>query len=151
MPFGVPGTVEAHITQWQDARAGTLPHEPTVFVVDDDPGVRNSVRELLGAAGYSVKTYASAAEFLKDYDASNPGCLLLDVRMPGMSGLQLQDELRARSSSLPIVLITGDADAPASAQAISGGAFDVVEKPFKRGVLVDQVREAIAKDTAARK
>jgi len=106
-----------------------LPAEPTVFVVDDDPAMRDSLRWLLQSAGLAVDTYATAEEFLSTYDPGKPGCLVLDVRMPGMSGLNLQDELGARNIGLPVIIITGYAAVPTAVRAMRSGAIDFIEKP----------------------
>jgi FixJ family two-component response regulator len=124
--------------------------EPTVFVVDDNPGVRKSVKALIEAAGLAVETYASAGEFLGAYDAERPGCLVLDVRLRGDSGLDLQDELRKRNATLPIIVMTGYADVPTSVRALKGGAIDFLRKPVPPKALIERIREAIAVDRRAR-
>jgi two-component system response regulator FixJ len=124
--------------------------EPTVFVVDDDPAMRQSLRWLLQSVGLAVETCASAEAFLATVDAARPGCLVLDVRMPGMSGLHLQDELKAHGVTLPIIVITGYAEVPTAVRALKGGAIDFIEKPFSDQSLVDSVRNAIALDQQAR-
>lgn len=118
----------------------------TVFVVDDDEGVRESLRPLLESVGLRVQTYASAAEFLDGYDADASGCMLLDVRMPGMSGLELQETLVARGISLPVLVITGYADVPTAVRAMKTGALDFVEKPFNKQDLLEKIEGAIARD-----
>ena len=125
--------------------------QPSVFVVEDDPDVRESLRDLLSSVKIPVKSYASATEFLDDYDPSAPGCLLLDVRMPGMSGLELQDKLCQQKIDIPIVIITGHGDVPMALRAIKNGAVDFIEKPFRSQLLLDRIREAIDKDAIARK
>jgi len=124
--------------------------EPTVFVVDDDQAMRHSLRWLLQSVGLPVETYATAEEFLAGYSPDQPGCLVLDIRMPGMGGLQLQDELKARSIRLPIIIITGYAEVPTAVRALKAGAVDFLEKPFSDQLLVDHVRKAIAADRVAR-
>jgi len=124
--------------------------EPTVFVVDDNPGVRKSMKALIEAAGLAVETYASAGEFLGAYDAERPGCLVLDVRLRGDSGLDLQDELRKRNATLPIIVMTGYADVPNSVRALKGGAIDFLRKPVPPKTLIERIREAIAVDRRAR-
>jgi len=124
--------------------------EPTVFVVDDNPAVRKSLQELMNAAGLAVETYASSAEFLASYDALRPGCLVLDVRLRGSSGLDLQDELRRRNASVPIIVITGYGDVPTSVRAFKGGAIDFLRKPVPPKALVERIREALAIDARAR-
>jgi len=124
--------------------------DPTVFVVDDNPGLRRSLQALLEAAGLPVETYASAQEFLERYDAGRPGCLVLDVRLRGQSGLELQEELRRRQVTLPIIVMTGYGDVPTSVRAFRGGAIDFLEKPVPPKKLVERVREALEIDRQAR-
>jgi FixJ family two-component response regulator len=123
---------------------------PTVFVVDDNPGVRKSMQSLVEAAGLAVETYASAGEFLAAYDARRAGCLVLDVRLRGQSGLDLQDELRKRNVTLPIIIMTGYADVPTSVRAFKAGAIDFLRKPVPPKTLLSQIREAIEVDRRAR-
>ena len=120
--------------------------EPTVFVVDDDPGVRRSLRALLRSAGLAVATYPSGQEFLDAYDSTRPGCLLLDVRLCDSSGLDLQDELRRRRATVPIIFMSGYGDVPTSVRAIRGGAIDFLEKPVAPKQLLARVREALEVD-----
>lgn len=108
----------------------TPPVSNTVFIVDDDEAVRDSLRWLLEANGYRVKSYAGAEDFLSAYDPEQIGVLIVDVRMPGMSGLELQEELIARQAPLPIVFITGHGDVPMAVSTIKKGAVDFLEKPF---------------------
>lgn len=124
--------------------------EPTVFVVDDDAAVGEGIRNLLASLHIPVETYLSGQAFLNSYDPARPGCLLLDVRMPGMTGPELQEVLSARRIDLPIVFITGHGDIPMAVQAIKRGAVDVLEKPFRQEVLVDRVQSAFARDRLAR-
>ncbi len=123
---------------------------PTVFVVDDNPAVRKSLQALVEAEGLAVATYASAAEFLAAFDAERPGCLVLDVRLRGDSGLNLQDELRKRNATLPIIVMTGYADVPTSVRALKGGAIDFLRKPVPPKQLIARIREAIDVDRRAR-
>jgi FixJ family two-component response regulator len=123
--------------------------EPTVFVVDDNPGVRRSLQALIQAAGLAVETYASAEDFLASYRAPRPGCLILDVRLRGASGLDLQDELRKRNVTLPIIVMTGYADVPTSVRAFKGGAVDFLPKPVSPKTLIERIREAIQVDRRA--
>ncbi len=124
--------------------------EPTVFVVDDDPAMRQSLRWLLQSVGLAVETYPTAEAFLAAADGTRPGCLVLDVRMPGMSGLHLQEELKSRGIMLPIIVITGYAEVPTAVRALKTGAIDFIEKPFSDQLLVESVRHAIALDQQAR-
>jgi len=118
---------------------------PTVFVVDDDAGVRKSVVRLLRSAGYRAEPFASAREFLDHWrEHATTGCLVLDVQMPGLNGLDLQRELRSSSQSLPIVFITGHGDIPMSVMAMKAGAVDFLAKPFQAEDLIRAIEEAIA-------
>ena len=123
---------------------------PTVFVVDDNPSVRKSIQTLVEAAGLRVETYASAGEFLAAYDAARAGCLVLDVRLRGESGLDLQDELRKRDAILPIIIMTGYADVPAAVRAFKGGAIDFLRKPVPPKKLIAQIHDAIEGDRRTR-
>ena len=111
----------------------------TVFVVDDDEAVRASLKLLLKTLGLPAQTYASAQEFLATFDARRGGCLVLDIRMPGMSGLELQEELNARGAILPIIFITGHGDVPMAVEAMQRGAMDFLQKPFRDQDLLDRV------------
>ncbi|MGB5599802.1 MAG: response regulator [Thiothrix litoralis] len=119
---------------------------PTVFIVDDDPAVRDSLRWLLESMRLNVATFGSAEDFLKFYTMHMVGCLILDVRMPGMSGLQLQQFLTKQKYSLPIIFITGHGDIPMAVRAMQAGAMYFLEKPFEDQVLLDYVHEALALD-----
>ena len=123
---------------------------PTVFVIDDNPGVRKSLQALVEATGLAAETYASGREFLATYDARRAGCLVLDVRLRGESGLDLQDELRRRNATLPIIVMTGYADVPTSVRAFKGGAVDFLRKPVVPKKLVAKIHEAIEIDRRAR-
>ena len=115
------------------------PTASTVYIVDDDEAVRDSLRWLLEANTYRVKAFASAEAFLAEYREDNPGVLIVDVRMPGMSGLQLQEELIARNSHMPVVFITGHGDVPMAVNTMKKGAVDFLEKPFNETDLRDIV------------
>ena len=123
---------------------------PVVFIIDDDPAVRDAVSLLLRADGLAVAAFATAADFLESPAASQAACLVLDVRMPGMSGLDLQKQLQARQCRTPIVFMTGHGDVPMAIRAMKAGAFDFIEKPFQGATLVRRVREALALDTRQR-
>ncbi len=123
-----------------------LNHHPTVFIVDDDPAVRDSLRWLLESMRLKVITFESAEEFLQFYTMHMVGCLILDVRMPGMSGLQLQQFLTKQKYSLPIIFITGHGDIPMAVRAMQAGAMFFLEKPFEDQILLDYVNEALALD-----
>jgi FixJ family two-component response regulator len=124
--------------------------QPTVFIVDDDPSVRDSLQFLLESVGLEVRTFASAQDFLDGADPEAPGCLLLDVRMPGMSGLDLQNELANADISLPIIFITGHGTVPMSVRAMKAGAVDFLQKPFNEQELLSAVHQAIQQDRQER-
>jgi two-component system, LuxR family, response regulator FixJ len=118
----------------------------TVFVVDDDDAVRTSLRLLLKSVGLPVETFASAQEFLDAFDAERAGCLVLDIRMPGMSGLELQQRLNEMHAIVPIVFITGHGDVPMAVEAMQHGAVDFIQKPFRDQDLIDRINQALEKD-----
>jgi two-component system response regulator FixJ len=124
--------------------------ESTVFVVDDDADLRESLGWLFQSAGLRVKSYSTAQEFLTDYKPEEPGCLLLDVRMPGLSGLDLQEELRRRGVPPPIIIMTGHARVPMAVRALKGGAIDFIQKPFSDQSLLERIRQAIDLDRRTR-
>ncbi len=130
-------------------RQGAAPG--TVFVVDDDEAVRDSLRLLFRSVGLEVETFATAPEFLAAYEVGRAGCLILDVRLPGMSGLELQQELESRGSTLPIVFITGHGDVPMAVRAIRSGAVDFLEKPFREQTLLDLVNQALERQRLDRR
>ena len=117
-----------------------------VYIVDDDDALRDSLAWLLDSAGYASESFASAEAFLGVYDEAMAGCLLLDVRMPGMSGLELYEQLCSRHATLPVVFITGHGDVPMAVAALKKGAFHFIEKPFNDHDLVDLVEKALATD-----
>ncbi|WP_455216968.1 response regulator transcription factor [Kaarinaea lacus] len=117
--------------------------ENTVYIIDDDPSVRHSLTWLIESVGQQVKTYASPSEFLADYRDGGPGCLILDVRMPETSGLDLQEQLIKGGFTLPIIIITGHADVPMAIRALKAGAFDFIEKPFNDQLLIERIQQAI--------
>jgi len=119
---------------------------PTVFAVDEDSGVRRSLSLLLKSLGYPAATFASAAQFLASYTDERPGCLLLDVRMPGVGGPELQRELNMSAPLLPVIVISGHADIPMAVEAMRCGAFDFLQKPFREQELLDRVQRALAAD-----
>jgi FixJ family two-component response regulator len=129
-----------------------LPREAlaTVFVVDDDAGARYSLCFLLKSVGLSAVAYESAQEFLDIYKPHQPGCLVLDVRMPVMSGLELQQELNLRGAIIPVIFVTGHGDVPMAVEAIQHGAFDFVQKPYREQDLLDRVQRALAADRSSR-
>lgn len=116
-----------------------------VYLVDDEFAVRDSMQMFIESEGLRVKSYESAKDFLNAYDAEALGCLILDVRMPEMDGLELQDELNKREISLPIIFISGNAEIPDSAKAFRAGALDFLEKPFDNKLLLERIQEALEK------
>ena len=124
--------------------------EATVFVVDDNVGVRKALRALLESAGLAVETYASGEEFLAAYDPERSGCLVLDVRLRQRSGLDLQDDLRRRKVMLPIIVLTGHGNVPTTVRALKACAFDFLQKPAPPKLLLERVRAAINSDRQAR-
>ncbi len=119
--------------------------KPTIFIVDDDPSVRESTKLMLEGAGFSVKTFASARDFLNAKLQEGPGCLILDVRMPGISGLELQEKLVSEKSPLPVIFITGHGTVPMSVRAMKAGAVDFLQKPFEEQDLLDAINTAITR------
>lgn len=117
--------------------------DPVVYLVDDDRAIRDSTIIMLTTAGYTVKAFASAEEFLQEWVPEEVACLILDVRMPGLSGLGLQDRLNEAEASVPIIFVSGHGDVPVSVRAIKGGALDFLEKPFSRDKLLQRVAEAL--------
>ena len=118
--------------------------EATVFVVDDDAAVRDSLKALLESDGLTAEVYGAGQEFLDAHDTDRGGCLLLDVQMPDMNGLELQQKLAANGSSLPVIIITGHGDVPIAVKALKAGAVDFIEKPFTDDVILGSVRRALA-------
>jgi FixJ family two-component response regulator len=123
---------------------------PRVFVVDDDQGVLESVRILMRSIGVESETFQSADDFLEQYDPEKPGCLVLDVRMPGMSGLELQERLASVRSTLPIIFISAHGDVPMAVEAVKAGAADFVQKPFRDQDLIDKIQEAFVENARVR-
>jgi len=122
--------------------------QPTVIVVDDDPGIRESVESLLRSVGLQVRALASVPEFLEKGRPEGPACLVLDVRLPGRSGLDFQRELAAANIHVPIIFITGYGDIPMTVQAIKGGAIEFLTKPFRDQDLLDAIQLGLARDRA---
>jgi two-component system response regulator DctR len=125
--------------------------EQTVFVVDDDAAVRDSIQELVGSVGLQAEGYASADAFLKNFRPQRPGCLVLDVRMAGMSGLVLQERLNELEALIPVIVLTGHGDVPMAVQAMGNGAMDFIQKPYREQALLDSINAALARDAAARR
>ena len=124
---------------------------PVVFVVDDDEAVCRSLSVLIEDIGLEVRTFTSAQQFLGAYDPQQSGCLVLDVRMSGMSGLELQSRLRELGYEIPIIIITGHADVPMAVEAMKAGALDFIEKPFRDQILLDNIQKAIEFDAQTRR
>lgn len=120
--------------------------DPTVFVVDDDEALNESLRWLLESEGLRVETFGSATAFLAGYEAGRPGCLILDVRMPGMTGLELQERMREQGIRIPTIVVTGHGDIPMAVQAVRNGALDFIEKPLDDRVLMASIQQALAVD-----
>ena len=124
--------------------------QPTVFVVDDDEAVRGSLMLLLKSLGLPVVTFASAPGFLAAYRPEQAGCLILDIRMPGMSGLELQHQLNVLGAVIPVIFISGHGDIPMAVEAMQHGAFDFLQKPFRDQDLIDRVQKAMERDSLSR-
>lgn len=124
--------------------------EATVYVVDDDPAVRESLKYLIESAGFQVEVFPTAQAFLDANVPRTPGCVLIDVRMPGMGGLELQERLRKEPLSHPVIIITGHGDIPMAIRAVRGGALEFIEKPFDDWSLLEAVRRAIDLDRQTR-
>jgi FixJ family two-component response regulator len=124
--------------------------KPIVFVVDDDTGIREALASLIGSIGLRVECFASSQEFLRGRNGDSPSCLVLDVRMPGLSGFELQRELERVQRSIPIIYITAHGDIPMAVQAMKAGAIDFLSKPFRDEDLLDAIRKALDSDAAFR-
>jgi len=124
--------------------------KPTVLVIDDDPGLRNSIARLLRSLDLDAQLFASISDFLKSDPPDGPACMVLDVRLPGQSGLDFQRELAAANRELPIIFITGHGDIPMSVQAMKGGAIEFLTKPFRDQELLDAIQLGLSRDRARR-
>ncbi len=127
-----------------------MPTDATVFIVDDDLEVRQALALLLESVGLDSETFGSADEFLQRFDPERPGCLILDVRMPGMSGLELQSRLAEEAFHPPVIIVTGHGDVPMAVRAVQAGAVDFIEKPFNDQALLDSVHRALEQDARRR-
>ncbi|MFZ2061126.1 MAG: response regulator transcription factor [Candidatus Binatus sp.] len=124
--------------------------DSVVFVVDDDSSVREAIKSLIGSVGLRVETFETAQEFLRSTRPDAPGCVVLDVRLPGLSGLDLQRELAAHGINLPVIFITGHGDIPMSVRAMKAGALEFLTKPFRDQDLLDAIQQALERDRGAR-
>ena len=124
--------------------------QPVVFVVDDDEAIRQSLRWLIESTGRNVVTFASAREFLDRVPPAQPGCLLLDIKMPGITGLELQEQLTAQHLRIPVIVISGHANIASAVQAMKAGAVEFLEKPFNDELLLQRIEEAITLDARRR-
>jgi two-component system, LuxR family, response regulator FixJ len=126
-------------------------HGATVYVVDDDDGMRRALTTLLSTVGYQTAAFSRARDFLEKFKPTDGGCLVLDIRMPEMSGLELQQHLNRTGSMLPVIFITGHGDVPMAVQAMKEGAFEFIEKPFRDQDLLDRINHALQVDTDNRR
>jgi FixJ family two-component response regulator len=125
--------------------------EQTVFIVDDDAAVRDSIQELVESVGLRAESHSSGLAFLASYQPQRSGCLVLDVRMAGMSGLVLQEKLNELGARIPVIIITGHGDVPMAVHALKAGAVDFVQKPYRHQLLLDSINNALTMDTIARR
>lgn len=124
--------------------------KPVVYIVDDDDGMRRALTVLITTVGYQPVAFAKPSEFLAKYDPAQPGCLVLDVRMPDMSGLEVQQHLNKAGSMLPVILVSGHGDIPMAVQAMKDGAFDFLQKPFRDQELIDRINASLKLDAENR-
>jgi FixJ family two-component response regulator len=124
--------------------------KPVVYIVDDDDGMRRATTVLISTVGYQPVAFAKPSEFLAKYDRNQPSCLVLDVRMPEMSGLEVQQQLNKTGSMLPVILVSGHGDIPMAVQAMKDGAFDFLQKPFRDQELIDRINGALKLDAQNR-
>src|SRR5690606_32070215 len=124
--------------------------QPAIYIVDDDDGMRRALSVLMSTVGYQAVAFDKPGEFLEKFDANQHGCLVLDVRMPQMSGLEVQQELNRRGAMLPVIMVTGHGDIPMAVQAMKDGAFDFLQKPFRDQELLDRLTRALKRDAEER-
>jgi FixJ family two-component response regulator len=129
----------------------TFPPSATVFIVEDDPELRDTMCAVVEAVGLTPEAYGSGTEFLDKLDGSRPGCIVLDIRLPGMSGLEVQRRLKELGNAHPIIVVSGHADVPTAVKAMKNGAVDLLQKPFSNQALLDLVQRCIEIDAQARK
>lgn len=132
------------------ARTAEINTVPAVYVVDDDDGMRRALDTLLSTVGYKTAVFSHPSEFLANFKAEAPGCLVLDIRMPDMSGLEVQQHLNRMGSMLPLIFITGHGDVPMAVQAMKEGAFEFIQKPFRDQDLLDRIDHALKQDAENR-
>jgi len=133
-----------------NASANSQTEEPTVFIVDDDEQLRTALRLLLRSVQIRAVTFASAAEFLEVFQPNQSGCIVADVRMPGISGLELQQELHAAGHQIPVIILTGHAEVEMAVEAVKAGAMDFVEKPYSAQKMIELIQRAIVTDASNR-
>jgi FixJ family two-component response regulator len=131
------------------AKDASKPERPTVFVVDDDASMREAISSLIRSVGLRVEVFSSAREFLRVKASKSPACLVLDVRLPGLSGMDLQRELTAANNPIPVIFITGHGDIPMSVRAMKAGAAEFLTKPFRDQELLDAIQQAIERNSVA--
>jgi two-component system response regulator FixJ len=131
-------------------RPADKPAQTTVYIVDDDDGMRRALDTLLTTVGFETASFARPGEFLAGFKVNTPGCLVLDIRMPEMSGLELQRKLNTMGSMLPVIFVTGHGDVPMAVQAMKEGAFEFIQKPFREQELLDHINHALQQDAANR-
>ncbi len=124
--------------------------EAKIYIVDDDKAFRDSLRWLLESNGYQIESFASAKEFLESFISGKPGCLVLDIRMPEMTGLELQEKLNKKGVHIPVIFVTGHGDIPMAVSAVKQGAMDFIEKPFNESDMLELIRNALVLDTQRR-
>src|SRR5690606_842171 len=124
--------------------------QPAIYIVDDDDGMRRALSVLMSTVGYQIIAFDKPTEFLEKFDPNQHGCLVLDVRMPQMSGLEVQQELNRRGAMLPVIMMTGHGDIPMAVQAMKDGAFDFLQKPFRDQELLDRINSALKQDAENR-
>jgi FixJ family two-component response regulator len=122
-----------------------LPTKPIIYIVDDNSAVRDAIRFLVQQVGLTAKVYVSAQEFLEQFQLGMRGCLVLDIRMPGLSGIELQEKLTLVGAHLPVIIVTGHGDVPITVRAMKAGAFEFLQKPFNDQVLLDTIQAALKK------
>lgn len=127
-----------------------MPDEATVYLVEDDDAVRDSLQLVLESVGHKVSAFSRADSFLEKFSTAMAGCIVLDIRMPGMNGMELQRQLNNRNSILPIIFVTGHGDVPMAVEAMQRGAVDFVQKPYREEELLNKIQQAIAADVEAR-